>query len=60
MHKKYSKDIYDKLPKEKKENILNAAIKEFAAAGIDGCNVRDIAKAFHMDHYFIIFPQRMI
>ena len=50
MQKKYTKDLYDKLSPEKKNNILDAVIKEFASAGINGCNVRDIAKRAGISH----------
>ncbi len=50
MQKKYTKDLYDKLSPDKKENILDAAVKEFALAGINGCNVRDIAKRAGISH----------
>lgn len=50
MKNKYTKELFEKLPPEKKEKIIRAAISEFARTGINGCNVRDIAKRIGISH----------
>jgi len=46
----YTKELYDKLPEEKKDKVLKGIISEFAASGINGCNVRTIAKKIGISH----------
>lgn len=60
MKDKHTKKLFEKLPDEKKERIVRAAIAEFARTGIRGCNVRDIAKRAGISHgsLFHYFPSK--
>ena len=50
MDNKYSKELFDNLPPEKKQKVLKGIIRELAVSGIDGCNVRTIAKGIGLSH----------
>lgn len=41
---KYYKDIFERIPEEKQQRILDAAILEFAANGFPGANINTIAE----------------
>lgn len=41
---KYHKDIFERIPQEKQQRILEAAVTEFAANGFPGANINRIAQ----------------
>ena len=50
MENKYTKELFDNLPPKKREKVMRGIICELASSGIDGCNVRTIAKRIGLSH----------
>ena len=44
MKKRFHKEIFDRIPEERRKNLLETAIHEFAHHGFDNANINTIAE----------------